>query len=468
MEDCTKYKHKALVITGLGTFMGTLDSSIVNVSLPTISRELGTTVNMVGWVILSYSIAVFSLLVVFGAVSEKKGFQFSYRHGYSIFLVGSVLCGLSYNICVLIISRVIQGVGAALLVSVGPALVTRSFPESERGRGLSIIAMVVSTGLMLGPPLGGFIISLAGWRWIFFVNVPVCIMGAYFTRRFIGDFPISNPDKKISFPGAGSLSLGLLTMMISLLLYSRGMFDLINAVGLLAVSLLFFLLFFYFESKPETRLLGIDFFKNRVFVLSGAAMVLVFVSLISVTVLMPFYLEQIKKLRPDQVGFFLMIIPVCGFFLAPVAGYLSDKIQARIISSAGAAIMFAGILFIRGLGSEAAIVDIVLPLLLLGVGMALFSTPNTSTIMGSVQRYQLGSAAGILATLRTLGISMGVGIPIAIFSFYRNAFFLQSPDETAAFIYGYRSVYAITMFVLLVAIIFSLARGRNLDSKGRT
>ena len=217
MEDFSRYKHKSLIITGLGTFMGTLDASIINVSLPTISRELETTVSMVGWVVLSYAIALFSLLMIFGALSEKKGYQFSYKYGYLIFMIGSVLCGFSVNIYMLIISRIIQGIGAALLVSVGPALITHSFPDSERGRGLSIIAMVVSVGLMLGPPLGGLIIGMAGWRWIFFVNVPVSLLGVYFTIRFIGDFPISDPGKKISIPGAGSLSLGLL--LIPLFLY---------------------------------------------------------------------------------------------------------------------------------------------------------------------------------------------------------------------------------------------------------
>ena len=175
-EDYSKYKHKSLIVSGLGTFMGTLDSSITNVSLPTISRDLQTTIELVGWVILAYGITLFSLLMIFGVVSEKKGYQFSYKYGFAAFMIGSILSGLSPNIYFLIASRVLQGIGAALLIAVGPALITRSFPVSERGRGLSIIAMVVSVGLMLGPPLGGFIIGLAGWRWIFFVNVPDYIL----------------------------------------------------------------------------------------------------------------------------------------------------------------------------------------------------------------------------------------------------------------------------------------------------
>ncbi|PKK84882.1 MAG: hypothetical protein CVT49_01635 [candidate division Zixibacteria bacterium HGW-Zixibacteria-1] len=444
MENLSRYKYKSLVITGLGTLMGTLDASIVNVSLPTISRELNTTVSMVAWVVLAYSIAVFPLLMVFGAVSEKKGFQFSYRYGYLIFMTGSILCGLSVNIYMLIISRVIQGVGAALLVAVGPALVTRSFPDAERGRGLSIIAMVVSVGLMLGPPLGGFIIGLAGWRWIFFVNIPVSILGFYFTVKFLGDFPISNPHKKIGVPGAASLLLGMLTLMLTLLLYSRGQLGTALSAGLLLVSGLLFAMFFYFENNPATRLIGIEIFKNRVFVFSGAAMLMVFIALISVTILMPFYLEEVKLYQPEQVGFFLMITSVCGFMLAPLAGYLSDRIQARVISTAGAAIMFIGFLFIRRLDGQTSMWGIALPLAIIGVGMAIFGTPNTSGIMGSVAKHQLGSASGMIATLRTLGIALGAGF-----------------SGQDAFLSAYQSVYNITIFILLAAIVFSLVRGRN-------
>jgi len=461
-EECFKYKRKALVISGLGTFMGTLDASIVNVSLPTISRDLATTVDIVGWVILSYGITLFSLLMIFGALSEKKGYQFSYKYGFAAFLLGSILCGLSLNIFFLIASRVIQGIGAALLISVGPAMITRSFPPSERGRGLSIIAMVVATGLMLGPPLGGFIIGLSGWRWIFFVNIPICILGIYFTNRFIADFPVSDPKKKIGLPGAASLSLGLLLMIATLLLFSRQTLTLPYSIILLLISCLLFALFFYFESKPQTRFIGIDILKNRVFAFSGIAMLLVFISLISVTILIPFFLEQIKNLKPQQVGLFLMIVPVCNFFFSPLAGYLSDRIQTRFISSFGIGLMIIGICLIKAFNQHTSSTDIALPILILGIGMAFFTTPNTSTIMGSVNKFQLGSAAGILATIRTLGCSLGVGLSIAIFSFYRNSYPGGNLDGVNAFIYGYQSVYNIILFVIILAAVFSLARGKNL------
>jgi len=367
----------------------------------------------------------------------------------------------------LIISRVIQGIGAAMLISVGPALITRSFPESERGRGLSMIAMVVSVGLMLGPPLGGFIIALSSWRWIFLVNLPVCLIGLVLAHRFFGDLPILNPDKKISVPGSLALSLSLLGMMISILLYSRNQIGNLSLLGILLFSILMLILFIYYERQPKTSVIGLEIFKNRLFVFSGLSQLLVFISLISVTVLMPFYLEEIKNLRPDQVGLYLMAIPLSAFFFARFAGHLSDKFPARIISTIGVSLVLIGIVQMQRLDVVSSSIEIIAPLIFMGVGMALFNTPNTSAIMGSVARHRAGIAAGMIATIRTLGISLGVGIAVSIFSFYRNSYTEDGFESINAFMYGYNSVYKIILIPIVLAIIFSFFRGENLKPNAK-
>jgi len=315
---------------------------------------------------------------------------------------------------------------------------------------------------MSGPPLGGFIISAIGWRWIFFVNIPVGLLGIYFTIKYISDFPIVDPNRKTSLPGAMSLSIGLLAMILALLLYSKGTISLIPMLGLVAVSILAWLLFFYFESRPDTRLIGLDIFKNRVFSVSGSSMLLVFIALSSVTILMPFYLEQIKQLKPHQVGLYLTVIPVSIFIMAPLAGYLSDKVQARYISTVGIIIMCIGFIMIHRLGPEATMTQIVVVLALIGLGMGTFSTPNTSSIMGAVRQTQLGSASGILSTIRTLGMSLGVGVTIALFEVFRDRLASGDTDESARFVFGLQSVYNIMIFVIVAAGIVSFVRGKNL------
>ncbi len=465
--DTTKYKKKSLVITGLGTFLGTLDSSIVNVALPSISRDLNTTVDMVGWVVLSYAITIITLLMLFGSISSRKGYQFSYRYGFVIFMLGSLFSGLSPTIYLLIVARTFQGIGAALMMSIGPALVTQSFPTSERGRGLAVIAMVVSTGLLLGPPLGGFIIGLFGWRWVFFVNIPVCIAGVYFTQKFISDFPIPDPERKIPIPGSTALALSLLTMLISIMIFSKKIISLPVLIGLLAAALLFFILFLYFENNPNTRLIGLSIFKNRIFSLSAGTMLMVYIALASVTVLIPFFLEQVWGLEPQEVGLYLMIIPICILFVAPLAGYLVDKIQARIITTIGISIMTVGLYLTRELHAASSTFEIIRVLVLIGVGMGLFSTPNTSSIMGSVDKEQLGTASGINSTIRTLGIAFGVGIAISIFEYFRLHAVSLGMKSTEAFMYGYHTVYKYIIYIVLAAIIVSWFRGREKDSSKR-
>jgi len=453
-------KRTALVIAGLGAFLGTLDSSIVNVSLPTISSALKTTIDLTGWVVLSYSIAIVSLLLVFGAWAEKKGFSFIYFYGFLIFIAGSFLCGVSPNIVFLILSRTLQGIGAALLMAVGPALITQSFPGNERGRGLSVIGMVVATGLMLGPPLGGFVIGWLGWRWIFFINVPIGIIGILLAAKYLSSFPILNPHRKISIPGAGSLAAGLFLMMISIFLYGREAAGTHYIIFVFLIAAIFLGLFIYFENNPRTRLIGLEIFKNRVFSFSSAAMFLVFVSLASVTILMPFYLEQVKLLQPQQVGLYLMIVPICTFFISPLAGYLSDKLQPRIISTFGVMIMISGIFMIRFFNIETSLFQVSSVLVLIGVGIGFFSTPNTSSIMGAVERQRLGTASGIIATNRTLGIAFGVGLAVAAFEYFKNNFIDSGIDTIEAFIKSYRSIYNYVIIILIFGMIFSLVRGK--------
>lgn len=462
-KDIAKQKYRALLITGAGVFLGTLDASIVNVSLPTIGRELSTTIDMVGWVVLAYSITALSFLMVFGALSEKRGFQFSYKAGFSIFIIGSALCGISQHIYMLIAARVIQGLGAALLMSVGPALVTRTFPASERARGLSVNAMVVSVGLMSGPPLGGLIISTIGWRWIFYVNIPVGLLGIYFTMKYINDSPAINPDRKTSLPGAASLSTGFLALMLAIMLYSKEAIRLGPMLALMAVALAAWFMFFYFESRPDTRLIGLDIFRNRVFSLSGISMLLVFVAMSSVTILMPFYLEQIKLFTPDRVGLYLMIVPVTTFIIAPLAGYLADKIESRYISTLGIFFLLLGLLLVRRLDIDATIFQIIIVLIFAGLGMGVFSTPNTSTIMGAVSRTQQGAASGIISTIRTLGMSLGVGLTIAFFGIFKDRCGGADVTETTRFIFGYQSVYSIMIFIIVAAGIVSFIRGKRIE-----
>lgn len=468
-EKPNKYKRNSLIITGLGVFLGTLDSSIVNISLPTIGHELSAGMNLTGWIVMSYSIAVVSLLLVFGALAEKRGFSFLYSNGFVIFLVGSLLCGFSADIYILIISRAVQGVGAAMLMASGPALITQSFPENERGRGLSVITMVVSIGLMTGPPLGGFIIGLLGWRWIFFINIPVCLIGLFLSLKFLRNFPALNPKRKISIPASVTLTLTMLSIMATILLFGSDYVYAELKYLLLVVSFLLIGLFLYFENNRQTQLIGLDIFKNRLFSFSIIALFLIFVVLASITILMPFFLEIVKSFKPQEVGLFLMVIPICIFLISPIAGYLSDKTEPRYISTVGILFMLCGIFLLRYLDADTSPLQIILILVLPGIGMALFATPNSSAIMGASPKESLGVAAGIVAASRTFGLALGVGLSMALFSFFQSRYILSGSDSAKSFIDSYRMIYNYMFLILIPGLIFCWYRGKkktNKDDRG--
>ncbi|MCP4705427.1 MAG: MFS transporter, partial [candidate division Zixibacteria bacterium] len=233
-------------------------------------------------------------------------------------------------------------------------------------------------------------------------------------------------------------------------------------------SILLIGLFIYFERNPKTQLIGFDIYKNRVFTFSTLAMFLVFISLASITILMPFFLEHVKLLKPHEVGLFLMVIPICSFVISPLAGYLSDKTESRYVSTFGILLMLMGIYFLTYLSAATSSLQIVLTLILPGAGMALFITPNTSVIMGSARKKSLGIAAGINAATRTLGLALGVGISMALFEFFQSRNVLINSDSIKAFVGSYQIVYYYIILLIIPALLFSWYRGNENANKTAT
>ncbi|RKX18675.1 MAG: hypothetical protein DRP51_08745, partial [Candidatus Zixiibacteriota bacterium] len=275
---------------------------------------------------------------------------------------------------------------------------------------------------------------------------------------------------KISIPAAITLSATTLSIMLTILMFSRDTAYSELKYIMFFGSLLLIVLFLYFEKNRRTQLIGLDIFKNRLFAFSTVAMFLVFVSLASITVLMPFFLEHVKLFKPQEVGLLLMVIPICGFLISPLAGYMSDKIQPRFISTFGISLMICGIYLLRFLNAETSSLHIILILILPGVGMALFTTPNTSVIMGSVQKSSLGVAAGINAATRTFGLALGVGLSMALFEYFENRYLFSGSDTINAFISSYRTVYYYIILIIIPGLLFSWYRGNrktNKEDRGR-
>ena len=455
-------RYKFFTIGAIGTFMGTLDASILNVALPTIADDLNCTVNVVAWVVLAYSLTLVSLLMVFGAWTERKGYAFAYKFGYVLFIVGSLICALSGTIAMLVFGRVVQATGSAMFQAIGTGMVATVFPRRERGKGIGLMVMMVSAGLMAGPPLGGFMLEIWPWPSIFYLNLPIGLVGLILCFRYFKDFPVPENAPKMRTGGVLALSVGLLTAMVGLSLLSDHPLTDYRIVGSWMVSALAFLMFFILESKPERAIIGLDLFRNRQFSTSIAAMLLLFVSISGVLILVPFFLQNVKNLPPRTVGLFLTLLPVTMFVCAPLSGRLSDKIGYRLLTTTGMLTLSIGLWLLLGLEADSSNSYIAGSLVLVGIGSGIFNTPNSSAAMGSAKDTKRAVVSGIISTTRVIGMGLGVALSTALFSYFQAQHSVEV-TESAAFVSSYHKVTYISLALVIGGTLLCLMRKNRLD-----
>lgn len=404
------YSRKWLVLSAvaMGIFLATIDGSIVNVALPTLSTALGADFATVQWVVLSYLLTITTLLAVVGRLADMYGRKRLYNSGFVVFTLGSLLCGLSPSVGWLIGFRVLQGIGAALILALGLALVTEAFPPQERGRALGIAGSIVSIGIVTGPTLGGIIIENLSWHWIFFVNVPIGILGTYLVWRNI---PATSPPggQQFDFGGAATLCLGLLGVLLGLTTGQREGFTSPQALGLFVFGIFFLAALVYIQRRHPQPIIDPVLFRNRLFTVNLFTGLLVFIGLGS-GVLIPFYLETVLGYSVQQVGLLLAVVPIALGIVSPISGVLSDRIGSRPISALGLAVTMLGYMALSTLSTETTAVGFILRYVLVGVGVGLFQSPNNSAMMGTAPRERLGVASGLLAMTRNLGQTVGIAV----------------------------------------------------------
>lgn len=407
-------KWYVMLSIAMGIFLATIDGSIVNVALPTLTTELGADFSAVQWVVLAYLLTVTTLLAVVGRLADMYGRKILYNSGFVVFTVGSLLCGLAPTVGWLIAARVLQGVGGALILALGMAIITDAFPPAERGRALGIAGSIVSVGIVLGPTLGGLIIENLSWHWIFFVNVPIGILGTYLAWRHI---PRSRPPggQQFDLAGAATLCVFLLALLLGLTTGQRQGFTSPEAIGLYVLAAFFLVTFIILELRHPQPIIAPSLFRSSLFRVNIATGFLVFIAL-GLNALIPFYLELGLGYGVQQVGFLLAVVPIALGITAPISGALSDRVGSRPISAAGLAVTVIAYLLLSTLSVDTTAVGFMLRFLPLGIGVGLFQSPNNSAIMGNVPRDKLGVASSLLAITRSLGQTVGFSVLGAVWA----------------------------------------------------
>ncbi len=409
-------KWAVLVTLAIGIFMATLDTSIVNISLPTIARYFNVPLNgEIEWVIIAYLVVIAGVLLTIGRLADMTGRKILWVLGLISFTVGSTICGASPTLLVLIIARAFQGLGGALIMSVSPAILTGAFPPEERGRALGMNAVFVALGTSVGPTLGGLITANFSWRWIFYVNVPLGVIGVIASLLILQE---SQERIRGRFDPAGALLLavGLIALTLGLSFGQEWGWRSPTLISTLVVSGLAFVLLIIVEQRIADPIIDFSLLHNRVFVSANISLIMSFLALFAVSFMLPFYLEELRGFSVIEAGLLLTPLPLAIAVIAPFSGALADRIGSRWLAATGLALGCIGLVLISQLNAQSSVLDIIWRLLFAGVGQALFQSPNNSALMGAAPRNRQGVASGFLATGRVVGQSISVALAGAIFT----------------------------------------------------
>ena len=481
-------RRRVFLTVAAGVFMSTLDSSQVNVALPALMRSFHSSLALTGWVVQVYLLTVTVLLVFWGRLCGCWGCGPVYSRGLLVFSVGSLLCAASTSVGLLICCRFLQALGASMMMAAGPALIRSVFPRERLGRGLGLIGIATSLGLMTGPAVAGLLLRWAHWRAIFWVTVPVGLFCYLFSRGSLagaGSGRMPGPvrgggctDTTSAFDLAGALLWAvsvtlavLLATHATLLCGNRDSGDAAVFWTGTVLMLACWLLFFWHEARAARPILPLPLIRQRFFLTALCSSALSFAVLFVAMILVPFYLDKILRLPPDRLGTVMMALPLTVFLVSPAAGRLHDRLGARLVATAGLLGCLAGSLFLTGLTAGSSPLFVAGCLALLGFGQALFLAPNSASVLAGVADDQAGLSASLLATARNFGMLAGTalaGLGFALhFAAATGGLDLRDfvPALAPAFMQALRGTLWYGVVLALLAVLVSGLRG---GKPGRT
>ncbi len=425
----SNYKWLALLIVSIGNFMETIDFSIVNISFPILTKVFDTELSITLWVTVAYLLVSTGLMLIIGRLGDIFSRKKVYILGFACFTTGLILCSLSQSIVHLIVSRVVQGIGGAMIMTTGFAIVTAAFPERERGKALGIAGAMISAGLLTGPVLGGFLLDTLGWRSIFYTRVPVGIIGLVLSWILLREPGKSTAGAKFDIWGAATLFGGLCCLLLFINLGGRASFISLPALIPAGGAVLLLTLFGVQERRAEQPLVDLNLFRNRPFANGNIGLGMLVLALSAQILLMPFFLIDGIGYSATKTGLLLAAVSITSIVLGPLSGWLSDKVGTRLLCTVGLALTCLALFLLSGLDLASTEADIVLRLVIYGVGLGIFFSPNSSSIMGSVAKARLGTASAMMNTIRQIGMSGGMAIAGAIYSSRQSSYATQFAPE---------------------------------------
>ncbi len=429
-------KWWTLVAVAFALFMIMLDNTVVNVALPSIRRDLGISLSSLEWVVSGYALSFAVLMLTGGKLADMFGRRRIFVFGLVIFVLASLACGLATGAGFLIIARVIQGVGAALMMPATLSIITATFPPKERGTALGIWAGVSALALAIGPLVGGLITEHIGWNWIFFINVPVGLLGIVAALTVIRESKDTSHEQRLDAPGLITSGLGFFALVFALVESSRYGWGSATIIGLFALSAVSLAAFVVVEQRQRLPMFDLGLFRNPTFVGANVVALLVTLSMFGVFFFISLYMQNVRGYSAAEAGATFLPMTLLIIFVAPFAGRFSDRLGSRGLMAGGMTLTGTSLLFFAQLEANSSFWMMLPALVVGGVGMALVMTPMTAAAMSSVPVDKAGVGSGMLNTFRQVGGSLGIAVMGAILSNREAAELRTGATRVDAFISG--------------------------------
>ena len=462
------YKWVALSNTTLGALMSSLDTNIVIIALPTISRELRASPVQMLWTIVGYQVIIATFLINFGRLSDMFGRVKLYNLGFAVFTIGSALCSVSQNGLELVAFRMLQGIGAAFLFSNSAAILTDAFPPNERGLALGTNQIAIVVGSVAGLILGGLLTGIAGWRSIFWVNIPIGSFATIWAHLKLKE--LAKIERKAKFDFLGNLVFGLSIVLVLLAITLFSLTDLGTEFFYIMMfsGLLLMLVFIEIERKTRSPMMDLSLFKIKNFTLGNIAIFFNALARGAITLVLTLYLQgPTMDLSPLEAGIYLTPLSVSLAVLGPISGRLSDKYGQRFFAVLGLAVSIVGFALLTQIGYSSTFEELLIPLIFSGAGMGIFASPNRASIMNSVPAHRRGIASGISTTLNNVGQTLSLGLSFAIMGQRVPKEYLldifsgtgtQSNYWVSDFIDSMHEIFMLSIGFLIIALIASSLR----------
>lgn len=449
----------------LTTFVNCVDASSINVALPIMADELGVSMAGIEWVVTAYTLVIICLILIFGKLGDTRGKDKIFKGGIVLFLIGMIICCLTKNYYLLLVGRIIEGIGSAATMANSQGIIVQIFPAHERGKALGLSGSMVALGAMVGPSVGGFVVSYFNWNMIFAMNIPATLLCLFLAVRLLPDMS-NNHGEKLDWHGAILFMLLIISIYSGVKLLQRGQSYLLYGGLIFFVALFFGWRFLRAEKRTEQSLLDLALFRNKLFAVSIFCAFLSFFSISSHNFIQPFYLQKVLLLDAAHTGMLMMAYSLTMCIVAPFSGQLSDKIGSEVLCFIGLSIVTVALLILSTLGLDSSLLVFLVGSIMMSFGMAMFQSPNTSLIMSTVPKTKVGITGSLNALARNMGNIFGISLSTLILYHlmsgqlgYTVISFVEGREDV--FVFGMQWVYRFMAVISAIGAILTGLRWKN-------